>query len=75
MKALVKFIVSPAGRLTRIVAGISLIGIGLFAIGGTTGLIVAALATAPLASGSLDVCFFAPAFKLPFTGAKVRAMK
>jgi hypothetical protein len=73
MAPFVKFMVSPAGRIARVVAGIALIVGGLFAVSGTVGLIVAAIGLVPLIAGAIDVCVFAPLFGYPLSGQKSRA--
>ncbi|MCS7038561.1 MAG: DUF2892 domain-containing protein [Anaerolineae bacterium] len=79
MKGFVTFMASTAGRLVRIVAGIVLILVGLFALGGTggntTGIVVAVIGLVPLLAGLFDVCLFAPLFGYPFSGAKIRSGK
>jgi len=70
----VKFMVTGAGRATRIVAGIVLIAVGLLVIGGTGGIILAIVGVLPLAAGLFDFCVFAPLFGLPFMGKQVRQM-
>lgn len=49
-----QFMASTAGRIARILAGIALIVIGVFAIGGTAGWIVAAVGLLLLAAGTFD---------------------
>ncbi len=46
--------------------------IGLLAVGGVAGVIVAIIGAVPLAAGALDVCVFAPLFGLPFGGNDLR---
>lgn len=72
MNALFGFLASSAGRLTRIVAGIALILIGLLAIGGIWGWILAIVGLVPLLAGLFDRCVFAPLFGLPFDGPGLR---
>ena len=72
MNAFFKFIASPAGRIIRIVAGVALIVIGLLALEGVAGWILAAVGLVPLAAGLFDRCIFAPLFGLPFVGPKLR---
>lgn len=69
----VKFMVSPSGRLARIVAGVALILGGLFGITGTAGMILAAIGLIPLAAGVVDGCLFAPLFGYFLSGARTRA--
>lgn len=79
MKGFVTFMASTAGRLVRIVAGIVLILVGLFALGGTggntAGIVVAVIGLVPLLAGLFDVCLFAPLFGYPLSGSKIRAGK
>lgn len=75
MNPFVKFMASPAGRMTRIVAGIALIAWGLMGLGGTTGIVVAVVGALPLVAGLFDFCVFAPLFGAPLSGPKIRAGK
>jgi hypothetical protein len=72
MNPFVKFMASTAGRIVRIVAGIALILVGLLAIGGTGGIIVAVIGAVPLLAGLFDFCVFAPLFGAPLSGPKIR---
>jgi hypothetical protein len=75
--AFASFMSSAAGRILRVIAGLALIGGGVFLIVSeslvTLGIILAAVGVVPLAAGLADVCIFAPLFGAPFSGAKVRA--
>ena len=73
MQGLFSFLASSSGRITRAVAGIVLIVLGLFVVGGTGGLIIAIIGLAPLAAGVFDFCLFAPLASLPFNGDKLRS--
>lgn len=75
MNPFVKFMASPAGRITRIVAGIALIAWGLMGLGGVTGIVVAVIGALPLVAGLFDFCVFAPLFGAPLSGQKIRAGK
>jgi uncharacterized membrane protein HdeD (DUF308 family) len=79
MKGFVTFMASTTGRWVRIVAGIVLFLVGLFALGGlngaTAGIVVAVIGLVPLLAGVFDVCLFAPLFGYPLSGAKIRAGK
>jgi len=76
MNPVIKFLASPAGRITRIVVGIILIAIGLFTnINTVVGYILIIVGLVPLVAGIFDVCVFAPLFGLPFSGPKIRAGK
>ena len=70
--ALIDFLASPVGRIVRIVAGVVIIFLGLFAVGNTAGFILALIGFVPLLAGMVDVCVFAPLFKLPFNGKDIR---
>ncbi len=73
MHSLIKLLVTPAGRVVRIVAGVVLIAAGLLWVGGTVGIVVAIVGAVPLLAGIFDVCVFAPIFGLYFNGPKTRA--
>jgi hypothetical protein len=75
MNPFVKFMASPAGRITRIVAGIVLIALGLLVMHGVGGIIIAIVGLVPLVAGLLDFCVFAPLFGAPMSGPKIRAGK
>ena len=68
-----KFMSSGVGRGLRIVAGLALMAIGLFSVGGISGIILAIVGAVPLLAGALDVCLFAPLFGAPLKGADARA--
>lgn len=72
MNAFFGFIAGPAGRVIRIVAGLALILIGLLAVGGLWGWILAIVGLVPLFAGLFDRCVFAPLFGLPFVGERLR---
>jgi hypothetical protein len=72
MKGLFGFLAGSMGRGVRAVAGVILILVGLFAIGGLWGWVLAIVGLAPLAAGVFDFCIFAPLFGLPFGGAALR---
>ena len=73
MSSLFSYLASTAGRVTRAVAGILLIVVGLLAIGGAAGVVVALIGLAPLAAAVFDFCIFAPLVGLPFSGPQLRA--
>ncbi len=54
MNPFVKFMSSPAGRITRIVAGILLVGLGVLVIHGVGGIVVAVVGLVPLLAGLFD---------------------
>ncbi len=73
MNPFVKFMSSPSGRITRIIAGIALIMIGLLAVHGLGGTILAIVGLLPLVAGLFDFCVFAPLFGAPLSGKQVRS--
>ena len=75
MNPFITFMVSPAGRILRAVAGIALVAWGLLGLGGTVGVIVAVVGLVALLAGVLDFCIFAPLFGYPFSGKQARAGK
>ena len=72
MKTLFGFLASTAGRITRAIAGLILIGVGLALIGGTWGYVLAVIGLVPLAAGVFDSCVFAPLAGYPFSGKALR---
>lgn len=72
MTSFFRFIASPAGRTTRVVAGLVLIAVGLSVVGGTGGTVLALVGLLPLAAGLFDWCVFAPLAGLPFAGKALR---
>jgi Na+/melibiose symporter-like transporter len=74
MNPFVKFMASPAGRITRVVAGIVLVALGIF-MHSVGGIIVAVVGLVPLLAGLFDFCVFAPLFGAPMSGPKIRAGK
>jgi hypothetical protein len=77
MNPFVKFMASRAGRITRIVAGIVLILLGLFVDfhSSVVGIILIVVGLVPLVAGIFDFCVFAPLFGAPMSGPKIRAGK
>jgi hypothetical protein len=65
--------VSPAGRATRVAAGLGLLAYGLSRIQSPAGKAVAAVSLIPLGAGALDVCVLGPALGAPLSGADARA--
>jgi len=60
MNAFFGFIASPAGRVTRIIAGLALILVGLPTVGGIWSWILAIVGLVPLLAGLFKRCVFAP---------------
>jgi hypothetical protein len=72
MKAVFRFLASPAGRVVRAIAGVVLIVVGIVVVKGAIGWILAVVGLVPLVAGVFDWCFFAPLFGLPFVGPRLR---
>ncbi len=68
-----QFMASMAGRTTRVIAGIVLIGLGIW-VGGTWGIVLDVIGVVPLLAGIFDVCIFSALFGGPFSGEKIRAL-
>lgn len=76
MNPFISWMASSAGRITRIVLGAILIGLGFFVVNNTAvGIILIVVGLVPLLAGIFDVCVFAPLFGNPFSGKKIRAGK
>lgn len=73
MKGFSKFMASTAGRITRVVAGIALVLLGVLVIGEVAGWIVAVIGLVPLFAGLFDVCVISRLFGGPFRGEEIRA--
>ncbi|MCU0648870.1 MAG: hypothetical protein MUF00_12790 [Gemmatimonadaceae bacterium] len=70
-----QFMASPAGRVTRVVAGVGMVvgGIAWRNDGSTTGGTTLAIAGAvPLSAGLFDVCWLSPIFGGPLRGSAIR---
>jgi hypothetical protein len=76
MNPFISWMASSAGRITRVVAGLVLIAVGLFVVQNTTvGIVLIVVGFVPLLAGIFDFCVFAPLFGNPFVGKKIRAGK
>lgn len=75
MNPLISFLASPAGRVTRIVAGIALIAWAILGLSGTATIVVAVIGAVPLLAGLFDFCVFAPLFGAPFNGPQIRGQR
>jgi hypothetical protein len=65
---LVSFLISPAGRLARIAAGVVLIVVGLALVGDTAGTVLAVVGLVPIATGATNVCLIGPLFGADLRG-------
>ena len=71
----VQFMVSPAGRATRVAAGLGLLAFGLSLRQTPAGKTTAALALVPLGAGAFDVCALGPLLGAPLSGSEARASR
>ena len=70
MDNFLRFLASPAGRLTRAAVGTSLVAAGLAQ--GRKGWALATVGLLPLSMGAFDWCLLAPLKGLPFDGPQLR---
>ncbi|PJF27391.1 MAG: DUF2892 domain-containing protein [Phototrophicales bacterium] len=68
--AFAKFMAGPIGRGVRIIAGVILVLLGLLSVGGTGGIVLAALGVVAFLAGALNVCLISPIIGAPFSGKK-----
>lgn len=66
--AFVEFMRGGSGRLVRVAFGLALIAVGLLALDGTVGTVVAIFGLMPLAAGTFGFCPFGPLFGVDFRG-------
>lgn len=68
-----QFLSSPLGRGIRVLAGVALIAIGIWPVGGTLGTAIAVVGVVPLVAGFSDICLVgAIFFGTPLRGETVR---
>lgn len=75
MNPVIRFLASGNGRLVRVAAGLALIAWGLFGLHSVVGTVVAIVGAVPFVAGLFDFCVFAPLFRLPLSGPKIRAAR
>ena len=75
MNPLIKYLASGTGRIVRVIAGLALIALGLFAVNGAAGIALIVVGLVPLVAGLFDFCVFAPLFGAPLSGPQIRAAK
>jgi len=68
----VKFMSSMAGRALRMVAGVAMGLVGLFAVQGIWGPILAIVGLVMLLAGLLNFCLIAPILKAPFWAKNIK---
>jgi hypothetical protein len=74
MNPFVTFMASTAGRITRVLAGVILVELGII-MHSLGGIIMAVIGLVPLLAGLFDFCVFAPLFGAPMSGPKIRSGK
>ncbi len=66
-----RFMSSPAGRLLRILAGIVIIFVGLYAIKNAWSYVISVIGLVPLVAGVANVCLLAPLFGGPLKASEL----
>lgn len=66
-----RFMATGIGRALRIILGVVLIAVGLLAVGGTAGWIIALVGLIPIAAGAFNFCIIAPLIGAPLRGDDV----
>ena len=74
MNNIFKFLGSTAGRWVRMIAGIGIILIGVYAVSGVWRWVLIIIGLIPFLAGLFDFCVFAPLLKLPFNGRELRQL-
>ncbi len=69
-----QFMASSVGRILRVLAGATLIILGL-TMRSAGGYVLAVIGLLPFLAGIFDVCIFAPLLRMPFMGKAIRAHK
>lgn len=72
---LAKFMAGFVGRAIRVILGLVMIAVGLFAVQGTAGIILAVVGILPVAAGVFNFCAIAPILGVPFMGKAVLESK
>jgi len=71
----VNFMLSIAGRLLRVVAGVVIIWIALRSLRPPWSYVVAAIGLVPIAAGLLNFCLLGPLFNVDFWGHSKESAK
>ncbi|MGO9900040.1 MAG: DUF2892 domain-containing protein [Solirubrobacteraceae bacterium] len=61
---------STSGRAARILAGAAIVAVGLAAVRGPAGVVIAIVGLVPIAAGVFNFCLFAPLFGMDLNGRK-----
>jgi hypothetical protein len=67
-----RLINSAGGRVFRLVAGATFLGVGFFYRDHAAGVAAMAWSVLPLSAGALDLCYISPLLGGPLSGAKIR---
>lgn len=70
---LVKFMRSTAGRVLRVVAGVVLAVVGIFAVQGIGGTVLVLVGIVMIAAGAMNFCLLGPLFHTNLWGKPKRA--
>jgi Protein of unknown function (DUF2892) len=68
--AFAEWMAGGAGRTLRVLAGLILIGIGIY-VQGIWGVVIAVVGVIPVLAGVFNVCLIAPALGAPFRGRRL----
>lgn len=68
--AFAEWMATPAGRTLRVLAGLILIGIGVY-VQGVWGVLIGVVGVVPVLAGIFDVCLIAPILGVPFRGHRL----
>lgn len=72
MNGILDFLASTIGRWFRSIAGLVLVIIGIWFVGGVWSWVLIIIGLVPFSGGLFDLCFFGPPFGLPFRGEALR---
>ena len=65
--AFIEFLISPAGRVLRIAAGLAIVLVG-FIMQGTAGVVVSIVGLVPIVTGAMNLCLIGPLFGADLRG-------
>lgn len=68
-----RFMNSPTGRVSRVVAGVALIGWGYTRLGSTAGIVLIVIGCVPLLAGVFDLCLISALLGGPISGRGLSA--
>lgn len=70
-----RFVITPAGRIARMVVGIGLIVWGYTRLDTGMGFVLIGIGLVPLATGAFDLCLISALWGGPISGARIRGAK